>query len=577
MGNVPVTVGLRTEGTRYCAGDHVMGTVYVSVTKHSQPIQSIFLRLEGCEKSVVHTTTSESPSHHHHHHHNDWREDTPPRHHDHFDESKITFSKMEYPLQTFPKGKIKAGHYEYPFSIKLPDTLPSTMSCKQGQSHCSVEYTLTATYVKPSGTSSLLTSKLTAEQTLIILASPSREESLENTSELLPIEEVPIVTCCCDDKGSVLLETHFDKTVVKPHDTISVRFHGQNESSVNVRKIQVKLESITTWKGRCGNHEERIRKVLDQKELDPSRFPELRKKKKKERRRRRNYNNNGVGSGSGRAYPYDVHWRQTSLHVPGTVQDSYSGRSIQVRHIISVRFLMKDCCTNDVDATTMVRIFQHLPPNANSIPSEPLSSSFGMTTTTTTSNNNATETNPHDTVRPPGPSAPSFVYDEYSDYDNHATAVVPSPPTAPSWREDHNGNRNNNGRGNGSSSSCRRGDDNGIVTIPITEQGRIAYQPNVPTVVANPIRNSSNNNGSRNAQGGGRGGTATVIANPIRNATSTSAFSSSATIPISEALPLNWNAQTAQVVEIPMVDAWIIEEPTPVSSSSNQPWGFGGS
>jgi Arrestin (or S-antigen), N-terminal domain len=138
MGNAPITVGLRTEKLCYRAGDRVNGTVYVSVNQpQGQPIRAILLRLEGQERAVVHYTSTET-------------EGDASRSRDHYDESNVTFSKMEHPLQTFPTGKIGRGHYEFPFTIQLPQSLPSSMDCQSGQSHCSVQYKLTATFAKPS-------------------------------------------------------------------------------------------------------------------------------------------------------------------------------------------------------------------------------------------------------------------------------------------------------------------------------------------------------------------------------------------------------------------------------------------
>lgn len=286
------------------------------------------------------------------------------------------------------------------------------------------------------------------------MAAPPLGESLENTSLMLPVDEVPVNSCCCRNKGTVVLQAQFNKTTVKPQDTIGVKFRCVNESSVKVKKVVVQLESIITWRGRQGSRDETVRKVIDRREMHAEQFPELAKHYRKLRgplRQTNFYDNMGTFSNG------DSSWRQAYIQIPAFIQDSFDGRSIQVRHLVSVQLLTDGCCTNNVDATTLVQVFQSLPPNANS----------NANVNEETSSNTAT--------------APSSIYDEYS-----------------VWKDDDR-----------------------------KEQDSSAGGYNAPTAIATPIGSHDVYDGSSVVQ--------------------------------VQALPPNWHAQTAPVVEIPMAEAMVVE------------------
>ena len=496
MGNTPITIGLRTEKLSYRAGERVNGTVYVSVNHRKgghEPVQAILLRLEGQERAVVHYTSTET-------------EGDQSRSRDHYDESNVTFSKMEHPLQTVPSGKIGRGQYEYPFSIQLPHSLPSSMECQSGQSHCSVEYKLTATFIKPPSSSGLFSSHPSSEQKLTIRAEPNPmdDNDLANTSLVLPVRDVPVIACCCDNKGAMLLQAKFDKTTAKPHDSISVQFRCQNESSVKVKKVQVEFESIITWKGCHGSQKKRVRHVLDSQIMDASKFPELKKHRPGHattHNPRRTpdppaptpYDIDG-------SFPYDnVPWRQALIRVPGMVYDSYEGHAVHVRHNMTVTLSTKGCCINDVDASTLIQLFQNLPSNANTTTGRRRPPHQEGSNHNNNNNNTAA----------PVPSAPSDVYNEYAHVAAAAAAASNVSPSAPPhWKDDDN-------------------DSSYVHPLGPPQAG---YNSSVPTA------------------------TATAMAvSPTHVTTAT------ATMVHAQALPPDWNAHTAQVVEIPMAEAWIVE------------------
>ena len=451
MGNAQVTVGLRTEKQTYKAGDRVSGTVYVNVDRRAHPAQAIALRILGREHSLVHHTTSETRREGH---------DEQTHHRDHYDESTSDFLHVEYPLQSFATGRLLPGQYEFPFNITLPSNLPSSMSCRQGESHCSVEYLLTATLVKPSsGIGSLHPN---AEQKLSIMAIPPPGEHLEDSSLLLPVDEVPVYSCCCHNKGSMILQTQFSKTTVQHQDTIDVQFRCSNQSTIQVKTVRIQLEEITEWTAHNRGRSEVVKRILDRREMDASQFPELAKRHK---RRQRDY----FGVPPDHEHGSDQ-WRHASIHIPFSARDTYNGQVVKVRHLVSVQLITKGCCNTHPDATTSVQVYQSIP------------SRSGTASTV--------------------PSAPSSLYDEYS-----AAAMVSTEPTA--------------------TAPPSHWDDDAV--------SHSTWNNHVPMTSSAPSE----------------------LYDGIAAATAT------APLPTAEAqlLPSDWNAQTAEVVTIPMAEAIVLDPP----------------
>jgi hypothetical protein len=219
MGNRPISIGVETDQSDYAAGSTLRGKVYLSVnSKQGQTVavQSLQLRLIGKESAVVHHQSSHKDSRDNH------------RRENHYERWTHTFFHVEYPLYTYLNQRATVGQYEYPFSISLPQNLPSSLSAKSGESHCEVEYELIAILVQPGGSNnSLFRSSPQGTKKISISASV---EAPNDTSVQHPVEIIPVNCCCCSKKGSMNLETAMDKTVVTPYDTIGVQFRCKNNS-----------------------------------------------------------------------------------------------------------------------------------------------------------------------------------------------------------------------------------------------------------------------------------------------------------------------------------------------------------
>jgi hypothetical protein len=109
------------------------------------------------------------------------------------------------------------------------------------------------------------------------------------------------------------------------------------------------------------------------------------------------------------------------VQVPRHAKDTYHGRAIQIRHVLSVELITAGCCMSNPDASTMVQIFRRLADaedrdcqegtNPFSVPSAPLEEGSSSLS----------------------PTAPSEFYDQpssstvyYTDAATTATAVASS-------------------------------------------------------------------------------------------------------------------------------------------------------
>ena len=161
-----------------------------------------------------------------------------------------------------------------------------------------------------------------------------------DTSVQLPLDVVPVMTCCCSNKGTMELEANINKTVVSPFDTVGIQFRCNNNSSVNVTNIYVQMEQIIEW--RCNGHSKKIRNMLDKKIHNPKLYPELMTRLPKSTFSYRNKRHNRPLYQYDQLTPFatttqgEQQWHEAELQVPNHSLDSYQGHAVNVRHVVSV-------------------------------------------------------------------------------------------------------------------------------------------------------------------------------------------------------------------------------------------------
>jgi hypothetical protein len=340
-------------------------------------------------------------------------------------------------------------------------------------------------YQQQRSNSSLRSSNPHATHELVVEASTEITPS-HDTSLMLPAEMIPVTGCCCSKKGSISLQTKFVKTTIPvvsttpPHhnnnnnninnpesnNTCSVEFRCHNQSSVGVDRIRLQLIETIEWTS--NGYQEELKSVLTKVDLNASEFPELNKLRKGDRRRLEGREYFGLGSCRDDVLQQQPWHTIGPVQVPKHAKDTYHGRAIQIRHVLSVELITTGCCKSNPDASIMVQLYRRLAQSQEeevgggddplmSLPSAPVEDGLSLT-----------------------PSAPSELYDDQS-------------PT---------------------STSCHCSSSEVITTT-----------------------------------------TATLVAS---SSSTRNAFSHVLPVVEAQALPSDWNAQTAEVVTIPMAEAIVL-------------------
>jgi hypothetical protein len=290
------------------------------------------------------------------------------------------------------------------------------------------------------------------------VASPDQDSSLH-----LPVEIVPISTCncCCfigcTKVGTMALETKFDKTTVlmdrlpspsycrghrnkrstrRQHrfqqsegnsdssKSIGVKFRCENRSTEKIKCIKAELIETIEW---CANgHTETSKTTLASSTLDAGMYPELDTMWHKpfswqEHRHQNNINTEGL---------LVKPWRtiHPSLGVEAAMAtDTYRGRAVQVRHVLSVKAITHGCCSTNPDASALVEIYR----NPSAFGAELASSSGGQAANNGKQQQQQTthpatfapfEDEAFGLSTPPQATAPSSVYDNKT---NNSALEVP--------------------------------------------------------------------------------------------------------------------------------------------------------
>lgn len=349
-----MTVGLKVDaGGPITAGSILSGRVYLSVSEQDQAAQSIRLKVVGKEHVVVHHTTNENRNN-----------ETITRHH--YEKCSYDIWTVNYPLKIFPGGYILPGQYEFPFALQLPQTLPSTMFCRLGQSNCEVRFEVVAEiYRKPN---SIFHTNPYAKETLNVAAIASATPN-HNTSLQLPVEVVPITRCCClccRQQGTIALETKIDKTVVActgnnntngcdgDQNTVTVHFRCKNKSTVGVSTIRAQLVETVEWTSR--GHMKKVKTILAESTKDATSYPELHKlfQKPSRQQQQQDYSERHV------LFEHKPWHTIGPLVVPRQAKDTYQGRGIRVRHMLSFLLITEGRCATNPEMSSSLEVYRSL-------------------------------------------------------------------------------------------------------------------------------------------------------------------------------------------------------------------------
>ena len=202
------------------------------------------------------------------------------------DRSTNTLLRMDCQIVRAETIRMDGNAYEYPFQMRLPSDMPSTMYCKHApdsSSFAEIKYTITAylamrdSIVSTYGTAGLDEKLPKSELSLCILSNPSASTDCATLNHPLSmdLERFPINTCCFWNKGIIDLGWHVNTDTCCPNETITVQVVGENRSLVAVDTLRVQWVETITWsterqrrrnrRGNGGPHREVKRVVAEER------------------------------------------------------------------------------------------------------------------------------------------------------------------------------------------------------------------------------------------------------------------------------------------------------------------------
>jgi len=393
MGNTPLTIGLKVDDNEknergIVAGSILRGRIYLSNKDRKEvPGSSIRLKLIGTEEAVVYDPTRKTEPGQNSTH---GIQQNRSKKQDYYNRSSNTIYHVDHTMKEYPGGVLPRGQFEFPFALQLPLHLPSTMKAESYRSHCEVRYEIIAEVFQKSN--SQVHTNPHAKERLTVIAMPRTFAPDQNSSRNLPIEIIPIreCTCCswfsCSDSGTMALQMRLDRTALlvdspsmssstqhnnnrsnnrqqrhllsedNHNKSFGFQFRCENKSTSKITRVGVHLTETIEW---CSHgHTEKIVKTLASANMDTLRYSEFRKACRKPFYFREHRDNDSKMSLLLEHRPW--HSIDPSLVLDAaSAHDTYNGRAVQVRHMLTLSVITEDCCGTNPDTSTRVEIYRN--------------------------------------------------------------------------------------------------------------------------------------------------------------------------------------------------------------------------
>ena len=127
---------------------------------------------------------------------------------------------QKFPIFAFTNGFLDAGGYSFPFTFRLPATLPGSFDLSQGSTKARIRYTLTA-YIPA------YEAKIEKSKTHMHVSQLMTDPIYSVAQDV----DARITTWCCSDKGNVHLKAYFNKNAYAPGETAEFVAEINNEHS----------------------------------------------------------------------------------------------------------------------------------------------------------------------------------------------------------------------------------------------------------------------------------------------------------------------------------------------------------
>lgn len=238
---------------------------------------------------------------------------------------------LQLQLKTFSSKRLKSGKYEFPFSIDLPPSLPSSVQLfKSSSSWCEVKYALRAIIV------GVQAGKNTVSQRIIHVQSAPLP-SLLYPAMIEPVTK-QIKNTMGMSKGSITFGARVTNTHIGRDEDLELRLACRNDATVDVDRVQAKVKEIVEWRG-----ESVVENILVCPNIVPG-AEGLGKKSKTElkEKKRAGVEDNYLdifGEITSSATASDGN--SIRLKMPTNSRDTFKGQVVNVKHLLVIKIKTK--------------------------------------------------------------------------------------------------------------------------------------------------------------------------------------------------------------------------------------------
>eukprot|EP00566_Odontella_aurita_P006017 CAMPEP_0113576576 /NCGR_PEP_ID=MMETSP0015_2-20120614/28373_1 /TAXON_ID=2838 /ORGANISM="Odontella" /LENGTH=574 /DNA_ID=CAMNT_0000480027 /DNA_START=21 /DNA_END=1742 /DNA_ORIENTATION=+ /assembly_acc=CAM_ASM_000160 len=325
------------EGGSYIAGQTLTGSLYAASKDAVSTPLDVRAYLSGKEKVRVRYTETE--------YYTDSKGDRQSRTVTRYRYAERRIVSVPIRLGTVAAGAEAGTRYRFPFSIRLPLDLPSTMHCAEngGGGYCDVVYKVKA---ELKGRGMFGTKK--TEESISVLSAPLPPQPLPYLAEP---QTHKVNLCCCFNRGSITFGARVEDTSIGRGDAVAVDFACKNQSTQPIESARVQVVEEVHWHaGAHSNYRRHI--VADRSFGETERWRTMEKNEMKEHREK----SRGGGTLSHRdrraemlrELHHAIHdgENRAELRVATGALHSHEGGLIDVRHRLKIKVQTGSCVDN---------------------------------------------------------------------------------------------------------------------------------------------------------------------------------------------------------------------------------------
>ncbi|CAI2368423.1 unnamed protein product [Moneuplotes crassus] len=218
------------------SGTNMTGYVYLHLTHHF-PATSVLLELRGDEKCKWTEQRT---------HKETFQGDQKTYKYNHYHNCHRIVVHQRFCLYNFGQDGAPPGDYTFPFNIPIPFGCPSSAYFSGTDcAFASIKYSIKA-ILQPNAASWL--GEVTFKQNLIV-----REKAPASSDNISASINTNVKSCCCCcSKGSVSLETKFEKDAVASNEICRAMCQIKNQCSLPIQQIKICIKQFTQLKSESG-------------------------------------------------------------------------------------------------------------------------------------------------------------------------------------------------------------------------------------------------------------------------------------------------------------------------------------